>query len=489
MAEDVAGDSMAGDSAVAAIPERVGRYLVHEVIGTGAFATVYRATDERLGTHVAVKVLAENHSMNPEVRERFILEGQRLRRASGPHVVEVYDLGDTDRQQPYMVLQWADRGDLAARAAVARTRGYRPTHHDALGIAQVLTSAVGVLHRHDVVHRDLSPKNLLLRSVDQDDDRLTEEELRHHLFGEIAPGAAPRPAAGLIAADEELLLADLGMSKDLAMRPGVTVPAGTSGFAPPEQRGNSSIIDHRADIWAATALVVWLATGGPPDEAGHWRDQVVAAGWPPGVIPVLERSLAVDVEQRHPTIAAWLADLEQLLEPPAAPAPQHTGEVRPEPPGFAVPEAPVVDHYAVVPPGTAAPLHHTAASSGAPPLPGRRRRRWPAVLVALVLVAAAGGAGGAYAMDAWGSDSESAAEGISVAIEGPDEVVVGQQVTFSAQVEGASEWLWVAPDGTFHSEETLSFQPVSEGSLTVRLLATDSQGRTTEATHRAQASG
>lgn len=87
-----------------------GRYRAEEVIGVGSFATVHRAADDLLDDTVVVKVLAENHSLNPEIRERFIAEGRSLRRVASPHVVTVHDIGETDRQQPYLVLEHADRG-------------------------------------------------------------------------------------------------------------------------------------------------------------------------------------------------------------------------------------------------------------------------------------------------------------------------------------------------------------------------------------------
>lgn len=62
-----------------------GRYRIEAVVGAGAFATVCRAVDERLDTPVAVKVLAENHSLDGDVRERFIAEARRLRRVASPH--------------------------------------------------------------------------------------------------------------------------------------------------------------------------------------------------------------------------------------------------------------------------------------------------------------------------------------------------------------------------------------------------------------------
>lgn len=96
------------------------RYQLAEVIGVGSFATVHRAHDALLDDTVVLKVLAENHSLNPEIRERFISEGRSLRKVEGSHVVTVHDIGETPRQQPYLVLEYADRGTIQDRVASLR---------------------------------------------------------------------------------------------------------------------------------------------------------------------------------------------------------------------------------------------------------------------------------------------------------------------------------------------------------------------------------
>src|SRR5690625_7532388 len=78
---------------------RAGRYRLEEVIGVGSFATVHRAVDDRLDSRVVIKMLAENHSLNPEIRARFIAEGRSLRKVNDPHVVTVHDIGESERQQ------------------------------------------------------------------------------------------------------------------------------------------------------------------------------------------------------------------------------------------------------------------------------------------------------------------------------------------------------------------------------------------------------
>lgn len=145
--------------------ERLGRYRLDGVIGVGAFATAYLAADERLDDVVVVKVLAENHTLNPEVRQRFIAEGRSLRRVRSPHVVTVHDIGESTRQQPYLVLEHADRGTLAQRVATMRESGWTASRMEVLTLARSLAQALEAVHRADLVHRDLSPANVLITSA------------------------------------------------------------------------------------------------------------------------------------------------------------------------------------------------------------------------------------------------------------------------------------------------------------------------------------
>jgi len=417
-------------------PERIGRYRIDSVIGVGGFATVYRAHDERLDATVAVKLLAENHSLDPDVRERFLQEGRVLRHIGSAHVVAVHDLGETERGQPYLVLDLADRGDLARRVQERRAAGWRPGPADLLAVAEPLAEALAGVHASRIVHRDLAPKNLLLRST-------------------RVP--VPGRAATVIGVDEALVLADLGLSKDLATASGFTVTGGTAGFTPPEQRDGPGRVDHRADLWAASAVLVWLALGHPPDDDGAWPAELAGNGWPRALAVMLAAELAIDPAGRSPEAGTWLVAFRGALAPPTTPPP-----VVPRPPPVA----------------------------GAP---GRRRIALAAALAAVV--GALGGALGVRSLDGGAAGDEQQVEELSggrqraeasdggrdLAITGPREVVVGETASFEAESAGVESTVWVGPDGRLHPDaDALDVATSSPGRATVRLIGADEQGRTLE---------
>ncbi|GAA1450111.1 serine/threonine-protein kinase [Nesterenkonia lacusekhoensis] len=416
---------------------QAGRYQLQEVIGVGSFATVHRARDEHLDDTVVVKILAENHSLNPEIRERFIAEGRSLRRVSSPHVVSVHDIGESDRQQPYLVLAHADRGTLAQRVTELRRRGWRPRREDLLAVARPLAAAVAAVHRAQLVHRDLSPGNVLLASAPaQEEPQQTQE--------------AEPLASALVSPDERLLLADLGMCKDLAMNSGLTVSGGTSGFRPPEQQG-TGLVDFRADIWAMSAVLRWVGEEAdlPPE-----MDRALRR--------VLKRGLQTDPRRRYPDVAAWLAEVEQALALPV-------------PPG----------HY---PPSVTPRSGDHIHSADPEKTEGPRRRASPwkrgLAMVGVVLLAAALGLLGGYLLRGSEQDVPSSSADVSVAIDGPEEVAVGEPATFTAQVEGVDSWVWVLPTGGhLADEEEAVLTPTSPGTAEVVLRTHTPEGAELEASH------
>lgn len=426
--------------------EQVGRYRLQEVIGVGSFATVHRASDDLLGDTVVVKLLAENHSLNPEIRERFIAEGRSLRKIHSPSVVTVHDMGESSRQQPYLVLEFADRGTLADRVRTLWAGGWRAAREDILAFARPLAEALEAVHRAKLVHRDLSPGNLLLAT---------------------APGAEGISGASgsrLLGGDERLLLADLGMCKDLAVNSGLTVSGGTAGFRPPEQSG-PGVVDTRADIWSMSALLNWLSQ---------------QADLPQSFYEVLGRGMRTDPADRPQDAAAWLAEVEEALAPPASPVVEPDDAEPPVVTGPYYPPYTSDQPTQMITPDR--PLPSTDGGAASKQKPRRPVRRALMVCTAVLLAALVGLGAGWLVRGPGGLPEET--EDASLSISGPDEVQVGETATFEVRGSSVDDWVWLLPTGTYQAaEEEVSVTPTSTGRAEVVLRGRAEDGTELEARH------
>lgn len=276
--------------------QRLGPFEIRSLVGTGGFATVYRAHDPRLGTEVALKILAENHSLDPTIRERFLGEANALRRVDSPSVVRIYDIRETPDARPYLVLEFADRGDLVGRRRELTANGWGPAAPDVRAVIESLAEALDAVHAEDLVHRDITPSNVLIRS-----GRRTTS----------------RPGVVVVQPDERLMLSDMGLVKDLSAGSSLTVGGGTAGFWAPEQQQAMASVDHRTDIYSASALLVWFLSGTTVTSSPTWDDSLRSHGWPPQLVTELLRGLALDPSDRHQTIREWEAALMGSLADPA----------------------------------------------------------------------------------------------------------------------------------------------------------------------------
>ena len=225
---------------------RIGGYRVIAPIGAGGFATVYRALNESSGQEVAIKVLAENHSLVADTRRRFVDEVGLLSTIDSPTIAKIYEVGETETGQPYMVLELADRGDLRRRLEEIRGSHQVLNRADLTMLAHHLYDSLNTLHRAEIVHRDVSPSNILIRT-------------------RRAPGQQIRSRDGgvtLLEPGERFLLTDLGHAKDMIRGSGFTAGGGTRGFASPEQQDDITVVDRRTDIFSATAILEWAAHDG-----------------------------------------------------------------------------------------------------------------------------------------------------------------------------------------------------------------------------------
>jgi serine/threonine-protein kinase len=133
------------------------RYRLVERLGAGGMSVVWRGYDEVLGRQVAVKVLAPSLAADRVFRARIRTEAQAAARLSHPHITNVYDYGESGGV-PYVVMELVDGVPLAACATPMPWR-------DAVAICAEVASALAAAHARGVVHRDVTPSNVMLTAV------------------------------------------------------------------------------------------------------------------------------------------------------------------------------------------------------------------------------------------------------------------------------------------------------------------------------------
>ena len=132
-----------------------GRYRLEAPLGSGGMAEVWRAVDERLGRKVAVKLL-HPRALPPE-RERFLLEVRALSRLFHPGIVQVLDLGE-EEGRPFFVMELVEGGTFDRLGTFEEG----PEGDAILRGAEEVMEALAHLHAQGILHRDLTPKNILL---------------------------------------------------------------------------------------------------------------------------------------------------------------------------------------------------------------------------------------------------------------------------------------------------------------------------------------
>ncbi len=260
----------------------IDHYRLERYLGAGAFATVWLARDDYLDDPVAIKVLADNWARDDDVRGRFIDEAKIMRRIDHQRIVRVFAVDELPSGQPMFVMTYADRGTLADRIGDRRAQARRFDTAEVAAFMIELAACLGIVHDFGVVHRDLKPSNVLFRSPRRHD-----------------------PATLLH--DEVMLLGDFGLAKDTIARSGFTLAAGTPAYMPPEQARTTSELDHRADLYSATAIMFELLAGVAPFQASTLSDVARTRA---------ERRAVLD-ERRSDIDPAWqeLIDVGLATEP------------------------------------------------------------------------------------------------------------------------------------------------------------------------------
>ena len=135
-----------------------GRYTVQDKIGTGGMAIVYRGLDEVLGRTVAIKTMLPQYAADPSFAARFKQEAQAAAALQSPYIVAVYDWGK-DGDTYYIAMEFL-------RGTYLKSGIRKHGALDGKKVAQIgsqIAQALSVAHRHDIIHRDIKPQNIMVQ--------------------------------------------------------------------------------------------------------------------------------------------------------------------------------------------------------------------------------------------------------------------------------------------------------------------------------------
>jgi eukaryotic-like serine/threonine-protein kinase len=344
-----------------------GRYRLSRRMASGGMGQVWEAEDTVLHRQVAVKVLSEELSSEPNSAERFRREARAAAGLSHHNVAGVFDYGEDDGTQ-FIVMELVDGETLADR--IRRDGRFDPG--EAVRVAAGIAAALDAAHGAGIVHRDIKPSNVMLTP---------QGEVRVLDFG-IASAAGPTLTAS-----------------------GVTI--GTAAYLSPEQASGGRATPA-SDIYALGVVLYEMLAGRPPFTgetavavaAAHVSEappplEGVAPDVPPHLAAACHRALAKDPEQRPQTAAEFAGLLRdhqelsrQVTAPPAASVDEATDPASPDSATAVLTPA---EDTAVLPEaasgaiGERRPRGTPSARSGV----GRNRSVWilGAALVGMVLLA------------------------------------------------------------------------------------------------------
>jgi tRNA A-37 threonylcarbamoyl transferase component Bud32 len=208
------------------IGEVIGGCTINAKIGAGGMGAIYLAHHEALRKDVVVKILPPESAANPRTVERFFREARAAAKLEHPNIVQVQDVGTTERGLHYIIMQYIDGQNLEEKLQAAG----RHTPQEATRIVLEIARGLQVAHRVGVIHRDIKAENILITQ-----------------YGQVK-------------------LTDFGLAKDLNSELKLTADGamiGTPLYMAPEI-GRVKEIDGRVDIYSLGVTYYYLLTGIQP---------------------------------------------------------------------------------------------------------------------------------------------------------------------------------------------------------------------------------
>ena len=270
----------------------LGRYHLLRCIGRGGMGEVWLAEDPLLHRQVAIKTLPAHNQDDHEYSRRFEREAQAAAALNHPHILPVHSYGEQPRPDgqivTYIVMPFISGGSLAERVTTYISRKMMMPPQEAITYLSQAAEAIDYAHSRGVIHRDIKPGNMLLRS------------------------------------DNWLLLADFGIARMLAQEEQLTktgVGFGTPEYMAPEQAQGKA--EAASDLYSLAVLAYLLFTDRLPFSADSGYAITIQhmtmdpppprqfnPALSPAVAQALLQGLEKDPKRRHPSARAFIACLQ-----------------------------------------------------------------------------------------------------------------------------------------------------------------------------------
>jgi serine/threonine-protein kinase len=273
-------------------PPRFAGYEVHELLGKGGMASVYRGVHVLLQRAVAIKFLHGGVAAGEAGQRRFLREARLVAKLSHPNIVTVFDFGQLDDGTYYQASELVPGVTLREHL-----RGGPLAPARALDFARQLAEGLASAHAVGVIHRDLKPSNVMV---------------------------VPDPA---LAGGLRLKLLDFGIAKSLSTSSQITEIGawiGTPGYMAPEQCRGLGEVGPATDIYSLGVVLYVMLCGAPPftaSDSGGLLDLHLRAppprpsercGCSPALDALVLRCMAKTPSERPPSMAAVIAAIDAL---------------------------------------------------------------------------------------------------------------------------------------------------------------------------------
>ena len=277
----------------------LGPYEVTAKIGEGGMGEVWQARDTKLDRHVALKVLPEAFTSDPDRLARFEREAKLLASLNHPNIGSIYGLEEAEGGKfRALVLELVEGPTLADRIK----RGPIPID-EALPIAKQIAEALEAAHERGVIHRDLKPANVKVKA----DGTVKVLDLG------LAKGFQPDASDPLLSQSPTVSLTAAATQMGMVI--------GTAAYMSPEQ-AKGKPIDKRADVWAFGAVLYEMLTGARPfagDDVSETLARVIDrepdwAALPDNVPPVLSNFLRRCLQKNPKRRSRDIGDVSLAME-------------------------------------------------------------------------------------------------------------------------------------------------------------------------------